>query len=252
MTIPSKNFERLDRALVSQGFFDTRARAQAAIRAGLVKINDAPAAKPAQPVGAGDILGVDGAAHPFVSRGGVKLDHALRSLEVDPDGKICLDLGASTGGFTDVLLRAGARMVYAVDVGTGQLHRTLTDDPRVVNLEKTHARDLTPSLIETPVEIIVADVSFISLKKALPPALALAPPGARLVALVKPQFEVGRAQIGKGGIVKPGYENGEGLAEAMGAWIGNQQGWRFDGVIESPIAGGDGNREFLIATTNNA
>jgi len=184
--------------------------------------------------------------------GGGKLDAALRAMEIDPAGKTCLDLGASAGGFTDVLLRGGAVKIYAVDVGSGQLHGQIAADPRVVNLEKTHAKDLSRKLIPDPIAVIVCDVSFISLRKALPPALALGAPGARLVALVKPQFEVGRSKIGKGGIVKPGAENAEGVAEAMHAWISMQPGWRSTGYMESPISGGDGNREFLLGAVKSA
>lgn len=237
---------RLDLYLVGNGCFESRAQAQEAIRAGLVRIDGDVASKPSQTVGAGEKISVDGAAHPFVSRGGVKLDAALRTMEIDPAGKICLDLGASTGGFTDVLLRAGAAKVYAVDVGTGQLHEKIRNDLRVVALEQTHAKDLSSTLIPELVEIIVCDVSFISLKKALPPALTFAAPGARLVALIKPQFEVGRSRIGKGGIVKAGYANSYGVAEDICEWLAAQPGWKPTGYIDSPIAGADGNREFLI------
>lgn len=252
---------RLDTHLVNTGAYESRARAQAAIAAGLVRVNGDVARKPAQKVSADDDIIAGGEAHPYVSRGGVKLDAALRTMEVDPAGKVCLDLGASTGGFTDVLLRAGATRVYAVDVGRDQLHRSLRDDARVVNLEQTHAKDLSRSLVPDPIDVIVCDVSFISLKKALPQALALAAParegaqpvngplsrsGARLIALIKPQFEVGKAALGKGGIVKPGYANTYGVAEDIDAWLNAQPGWRSTGWIESPIAGGDGNREFLI------
>ena len=160
--------------------------------------------------------------------------------------KICLDLGASTGGFTEVLLGAGAAKVYAVDVGRGQLHEKIAVDTRVVNLEQTHANNLDRALIPDAIDLIVCDVSFISLKEALPPALLLAAAGARLVALVKPQFEVGRSRLGKGGIVRPGFENNEGVAEALSQWLSEQPGWKSAGYIESPIRGGDGNREFLL------
>lgn len=237
---------RLDLHLVETGIYATRARAQAAIAAGLVRINGNVARKPSQKISEDDAIIADGEAHPFVSRGGVKLDAALHSMDIKPAGKICLDLGASTGGFTDVLLRAGAAKVYAVDVGRDQLHSSLRDDERVINLEGTHAKDLSSALIPIAVEIIVCDVSFISLKKALPPALAVAAPGAQIIALIKPQFEVGKAQLGKGGIVKPGEENSVGVANDMEAWLNAQPGWKSTGWIDSPIAGGDGNREFLI------
>lgn len=240
---------RLDLHLVENGWFESRARAQDAIRAGLVRVNGAPATRPAQAVDAEAAICVEGNVHDYVSRGGMKLEAGLDAFAIDPAGKICLDLGASTGGFTDVLLQRGAAKVYAVDVGTGQLHEKLRDEPRLINLERTHARDLSPALVPEPVEIIVCDVSFISLKKALPPALALAAPSARLTALVKPQFEVGRSRIGKGGIVRQGYDNSFGVAEEIGAWLSAQTGWKTTGFIESPITGGDGNREFLVGAT---
>lgn len=237
---------RLDLHLVETGAYASRARARAAIEAGCVRVNGVVATKPSQPVGEGDVAVAEGEAHPFVSRGGVKLDAVMRRMDVKPAGKVCLDLGASTGGFTDVLLRHGAAKVYAVDVGRGQLHVTLRDDRRVVNLEQTHAKDLSRALIPEPLGVIVCDVSFISLKKVLPPALALAAPGARLVALIKPQFEVGPEGIGKGGIVKPGAAYSTGVADDINAWLNALTAWKTIGWTESPIAGGDGNREFLI------
>lgn len=238
---------RLDVYLVESGAFKSRARAQEAVKAGLVRVDGAACRKPSQPVRPGARVEVDGEAHPYVSRGGVKLEAAFGHFSFDAEGKTCLDLGASTGGFCDVLLRAGARKVYAVDVGAGQLDPSIAADPRIVNLEKTHAKDLSPALAPDPIDLLTCDVSFISLTKALPPALALCAPGARLAALVKPQFEVGRAEIGKGGLVRPGRHNAEGVAEALCAWLDRQAGWRAQGYLESPIAGGDGNREFLIA-----
>ncbi len=243
---------RLDAYLVQQGLFESRARAQAAVKAGLVTIGGAVALKPSADVADGAAVSVAGDVHPYVSRGGLKLDAALRTFEIDPAGKICLDLGASTGGFTDVLLKAGAAKVYAVDVGTGQLHPSLADDRRVVSLEKTHAKNLSRALIPEPIEILVCDVSFISLKKVLPPAMALCAPGAKLVALIKPQFEVGRSRIGKGGIVKPGYANRYGVAEEISNWIREQSGWKTLGYVDSPIAGGDGNKELLLGAIKTA
>lgn len=234
---------RLDLHLVETGAYASRARARAAIEAGRVEVNGVTATKPSQKITPDDDVLAQGDAHPFVSRGGVKLDAALRTMEIKPAGKICLDLGASTGGFTDVLLRAGAAKVYAVDVGHGQLHETLRADSRVVNLEKTHAKDLSRTLIPDPIDVIVCDVSFISLKKALPPALALAAPGARLIALIKPQFEVGPEGLGKGGLVKEGLA--EPATQEIVQWI-EAQGWRKIKLVESPIKGGDGNREFLF------
>ncbi len=252
---------RLDQYLVREGFFESRARAQGAVKAGCVRVNGVVTRKSALTIGEDDAVSVVGDVHPYVSRGGVKLDAALDAMDIDPAGKTCLDLGASTGGFCDVLLARGAAKIYAVDVGAGQLHKKIAGDARVVNLEKTHAKDLSRTLVADLINLIVCDVSFISLKKALPPALALAGParegvqltsrrhsrpGARLIALVKPQFEVGPSNIGKGGVVKPGRENAEGVAEDLAQWLDTQPGWKATGWIESPIAGGDGNREFLL------
>ncbi|MEX0644316.1 MAG: TlyA family RNA methyltransferase, partial [Parvularculaceae bacterium] len=207
--------------------------------------------KPSANVYDGAKISVSGDVHPYVSRGGVKIEAALRTFEIDPDGKICLDLGASTGGFTDVLLRAGAAKVYAVDVGTGQLHASLAPNPRVVSLEKTHAKDLTCALIPEPIEILVCDVSFISLKKALPPALALCAPGAKLVALIKPQFELGPEKIGKGGIAAASAQDMAAMVDGMKSWT-EDCGWRVIDCIDSPIAGGDGNKEFLLGAIKTA
>ena len=240
---------RLDHYLVQNGLVPSRTRAQQAIAAGLVRVNGNPASKPAQKIADSDDVQLTGVAHDFVSRGGVKLAAALERFAIDPQGKTCLDLGASTGGFSDVLLRAGAARVYAVDVGHGQLHESIAGDPRVINLEKTHAKDLSQALVPDAVDLIVCDVSFISLKKALPYALALAGENASLAVLIKPQFEVGREGIGKGGIVKDGL--GEPAAQEIACWI-ETQGWRVIGLIESPIAGGDGNREFLLGATRAA
>ncbi len=240
---------RLDQYLVQQALSESRAKAQEAIAAGLVTVNGAAAKKVSQKIAEGDAVSVAGAVYPYVSRGGVKLEAALDAMEIDPDGKTCLDLGASTGGFTDVLLRAGAAKVYAVDVGRGQLHEKIAGDRHVVNLEQTHAKDLTTALIPDPIDVLVCDVSFISLKKALPFAMALAAPGARLAALVKPQFEVGREGIGKGGLVKEGLANP--VADDMAQWI-EARGWRILGLIDSPILGGDGNKEFLLGAAKTA
>jgi 23S rRNA (cytidine1920-2'-O)/16S rRNA (cytidine1409-2'-O)-methyltransferase len=187
------------------------------------------------------------AAHPWVGRGALKLVHALDLWPVGVDGRVVLDVGASTGGFTEVCLSRGAARVYAVDVGRGQLHPTLAADPRVVGLEATDARDLTPALIPQPPGLIVTDVSFISLEKALPRALALAAPGADLVALVKPQFEVGRDKVGKGGIVTAPAARA-GALEGVKAFLA-ESGWTVRGTTDSPIEGGDGNREFLVWAT---
>ena len=237
---------RLDQHLVQQGLMESRARAQAAIAAGFIMVNGLVAEKPSQKVPEGAEIAVTGAAHDYVSRGGVKLQAALDHFKFDVSRKTCLDLGASTGGFTEVLLRAGAAKVYAVDVGQGQLHPKIAGDSRVVNLEKTHAKELSPALIPDPIDMIVCDVSFISLKKALPFALMLASPACTLAALIKPQFEVGRQGIGKGGLVKEGLSDP--CAQDMAQWI-ESTGWAVHGLIDSPIPGGDGNKEFLLGAT---
>ncbi|MEL7487514.1 MAG: TlyA family RNA methyltransferase [Pseudomonadota bacterium] len=244
--------KRLDVHLVDAGFFESRARAQAAIRAGAVRVGGVAASKGAMAVCAGDEIIVADRQDDFVSRGGVKLSAALDAFDINPQGLVCLDLGASTGGFTDVLLRRGAAQVYAVDVGRDQLHPKLRKDARVVNLEKTHAKQLTRAAAPKPFDLIVVDVSFISLRKVLPYALPLAARDARLVALVKPQFEVGPENIGKGGLVRPGRENAEGVVEAIAQWLDETRQWRVAASIESPIKGGDGNREFLLAASSEA
>ncbi len=182
----------------------------------------------------------------YVSRGGVKLAHALDHFQLDPQGLSALDIGASTGGFTDVLLRRGARCVFAVDVGYGQLDWRLRNEPRVRVLERVNARHLSRAEIPEPVDAIVADVSFISLRLALPAALALVAPDAWLVALIKPQFEVGKGQVGKGGVVRDPALH-QAVCDAIARWLAEDQGWRVLGVVESPITGPKGNREFLIA-----
>ncbi len=245
------NSRRLDHLLVERGAFPSRARAQGAIRAGLVLVDGVVAKKPAAAVRAESEIVVEGDVHDYVSRGALKLEAALRAFAVDPAGRICLDLGASTGGFTEVLLRAGAAKVFAIDVGSGQLHPAISGDARVVNLERTHAKDLSAALIPDLVDIIVCDVSFISLKKAIPFAMALASPGAQMIALIKPQFELGPEKIGKGGIVKADEEDLEALPRDIAAWL-NAAGWPLTGIIDSPIAGGDGNKEFLIGAVKSA
>ncbi len=238
---------RLDQYLTQTQLAPSRARAQELIAAGLVRVGGVVAAKPAQKVSDGAEVTVEGAAHPYVSRGGVKLEAALAQFQIDPADKICLDLGASTGGFTDVLLRGGAAKIYAVDVGHGQLHEKIAADSRVINLEKTHAKDLSAALVPAPIDLIVCDVSFISLKKSLPFALSLAAPEAQVIALIKPQFEVGPKGLGKGGLVKPGLASE--VAAEIERWLGAQTPWRVTGVCKSPITGGDGNEEFLIGAT---
>ena len=190
-------------------------------------------------------LTVRGTDHPWVSRGGIKLDHGLSHFGIDPSGLIALDIGASTGGFTDVLCQRGARRVYAVDVGYGQLDVRLRDDGRVAVLERTNARYLTQTQVPEPVDLIVCDASFIGLRTILPAPIALAGPGARLIALIKPQFEAGRGRVGKGGIVRDPAVHAE-VCETIRDWL-TAEHWPVIGLTESPIKGRDGNTEFLIA-----
>jgi 23S rRNA (cytidine1920-2'-O)/16S rRNA (cytidine1409-2'-O)-methyltransferase len=236
--------ERADTFLVAHGFAATRAEAQAAIKAGSVKAEGQTVTKAAQKLNVGMKITYQ-PAHPYVSRGGVKLAAALDHFALSPEGRVCLDIGASTGGFTQVLLEHGATRVYAVDVGHSQLHAKLSGDARVKRLDGTNARDLTAAKIPEPPRAIVADVSFIGLKLALPPALNLATADAWMILLVKPQFEVGPRGVSKGGIVKDDGLREAALAE-LTAWI-KTQGWQVLGSIDSPIPGGDGNREYLLA-----
>ena len=236
---------RLDQALVDRGLADNRAKAQALVLAGLVFAGERRLDKPGVAVALDTALEVRGAQHPWVGRGGIKLAHALDRFGIDPTGSVCLDIGASTGGFTDVLLARGASRVYAVDVGRGQLAWKLRGDARVIVLERTNARHLTKDLVSEPPALIVADVSFISLTLALPAALGLAAPGARLIALVKPQFEVGKGRVGKGGIVRDPALRAEACDRVRAFLEGS--GWPVHGLTESPISGADGNVEFLIA-----
>jgi 23S rRNA (cytidine1920-2'-O)/16S rRNA (cytidine1409-2'-O)-methyltransferase len=236
---------RLDIALVERGLAPTRARARDAILRGHVSVDGAVAAKPAQTVEADAAIAMDDPATGYVSRGALKLIAALDRFGYSPEGRAALDLGASTGGFTQVLLQRGARRVFAVDVGHGQLDAALAKDARVVSREGLNARDLVAGDLGETVDAIVADVSFISLKLVLPPALKLAAADAWGVFLVKPQFEVGRDAVGKGGIVRDPHA-GERAAADNAQWLERDLGWRVGGVILSPIEGGDGNREFLV------
>jgi 23S rRNA (cytidine1920-2'-O)/16S rRNA (cytidine1409-2'-O)-methyltransferase len=237
--------QRLDIALVERGLAPTRARARDAIVRGHVTVDGKLAAKPALTVEADATILMDDPAAGYVSRGALKLIAALDRFGYSPEGHAALDLGASTGGFTQVLLQRGARKVFAVDVGHGQLDAALAKDPRVVSREGLNARDLVAGDLGETVDAIVADVSFISLKLVLPPALKLAGPDAWGVFLVKPQFEVGRDGVGKGGIVRDPHA-GERTAADIAQWLERDMGWRIGGVILSPIEGGDGNREFLV------
>ncbi len=234
--------QRIDKLLVTRGLFDSRARAQAAILAGLVLVDGRLVTKTSEEVAEEAVIDAQH-PHPFVSRGGVKLAAALDAFGFDPSGKVALDVGASTGGFTDVLLSRGAARVYAVDVGRDQFHPSLRERPEVRLFEGTDARVLSRELVPEEVDLVVFDVSFISLSLVLSPALALAGPKARLVALVKPQFEAGRARVKKG-IVRDALVHEEACARISAEVAA--LGWRVVGLIPSPIEGGDGNREFLI------
>lgn len=229
--------------LVALGHFDSRAAAQAAIAAGRVTADGRLIRKPSELVGR-DAQIEASPAHPYVSRGGLKLAHALETFGVNPAGLRCLDLGASTGGFADVLLQAGAGHVTCVDVGHGQLHAKIAADPRVTSFEGLNARDLTPDHLGAPPELIVCDLSFVSLAKVLAVPLSLAAPEASLIALFKPQFEVGRDHVGKGGIVTDDEAAGRALRAFLDYLAG--LGWRPAEPITSPIEGGDGNREYLV------
>jgi 23S rRNA (cytidine1920-2'-O)/16S rRNA (cytidine1409-2'-O)-methyltransferase len=242
--------QRLDLALVARGLVPTRAKARDLIARGQVLIDGQVAHKAAMNVRAGQAIAVDAEAAAQVSRGAVKLAAALDHFGLDPTGRVVLDVGASTGGFTQTLLERSATRVYAVDVGKGQLHATLKADPRVVSLESCDARTLDRRIVPDPVDAIVADVSFISLTKALPAALALAAPGCWLIALVKPQFEVGREGIGKGGIVREAALREQAL-EDVRRWLAEQPGWTILGTMPSPIEGGSGNVEFLLAAVRS-
>ncbi|HQT63030.1 MAG: TlyA family rRNA (cytidine-2'-O)-methyltransferase [Acidocella sp. 20-57-95] len=236
---------RADLALVARGLVESRAKAQALIMAGLVYVETARVNK------AGDMIADDkeiilkGQEHPWVSRGGVKLAHGLAHFGFDPTGRIGLDVGASTGGFTDVLLTNGAAHVYAVDVGHGQLAWKLRSNPRVTVLEKTNARHLTSAIIPQLVTALVCDASFIGLQIVLPAAMALCVPGAFAVALIKPQFEAGPEHVGKGGVVRDGAIH-EAVCAKISDWWAGLPGWEVRGVARSPITGPEGNVEFLI------
>ncbi len=236
---------RADLFLVENGHAASRSEAQAAIRAGLVKVDGEVLEKPSRTVPPGAAIEYS-KPHPFVSRGGVKLAAALDHFQLSPEDRVCLDIGASTGGFTEVLLMGGAAKVYAIDVGHDQMHPRISHDKRVVSREGVNARDLSRAHVPEGFSAITADVSFIGLQLALPPALAMAGPGTWCVALVKPQFEVGRHWVGKGGIVRDLEAQMQALSDIK-TFIGAQPRWSVLGHIESPILGGEGNKEFLIA-----
>jgi 23S rRNA (cytidine1920-2'-O)/16S rRNA (cytidine1409-2'-O)-methyltransferase len=248
MSAPERR--RADQLLVERGLAESRAKAQALILAGLVFSGAARIEKPGTALRADAALEVRGQDHPWVSRGGVKLAHALNHFGIDPEGLACLDIGASTGGFTDVLLTRGAARVYAVDVGHGQLAWKLRNDARVIVLERINARHLTRAEVPEPIHLIACDASFIGLQTVLPASLALAAPGAALVALIKPQFEVGRTRVGKGGVVRDPALHRE-VCDSIEAWLSTQPGWRVLGVTPSPLRGPEGNVEFLIAARHD-
>jgi 23S rRNA (cytidine1920-2'-O)/16S rRNA (cytidine1409-2'-O)-methyltransferase len=234
---------RIDQLLVARGLFDTRSRARAAIEAGRVKADGRVVAKPSEQIAEEAEIEAE-PAHRWVGRGALKLDHALTVWPVAIEGRVVLDVGASTGGFTEVCLDRGAAKVFAVDVGFGQMHDRVAADPRVVNLERTDARDLTRDLIPEAPSVIVCDASFISLSKVLPAALDLAAPGADLVTLVKPQFEADGPGAGKKGVVKDPAAHAAAV-ERVRDWL-EALGWAVQATTESPITGGDGNVEFLL------
>ncbi|MEA3013325.1 MAG: rRNA (cytidine1920-2-O)/16S rRNA (cytidine1409-2-O)-methyltransferase [Sphingomonadales bacterium] len=235
---------RADQLVVDRGLAESRAKAQALILAGLVYSGERKIAKAGEGLAADAPLEVRGREHPWVSRGGIKLAHGLDHFGWDVAGAVALDVGSSTGGFTDVLLQRGAARVFAVDVGTNQLAWSLRNDPRVVVHEKTNARYLTNAVVTEPVDIIVCDASFIGLAKVLDTALDFAKASGRLVALIKPQFEAERAEIGKGGVVRDPAVHAR-VREGVAAWL-RGRGWRVEGVTASPITGPEGNVEFLI------
>ena len=236
---------RLDQALVERGMAATRSRARDLIMRGCVRVDGEIAGKAGREIGDAAVVEITEGALPYVSRGGLKLAAALEAFDLSAAGRTAIDIGASTGGFTEALLQTGAAKVYAVDVGRGQLHASLRGDHRVVNLEGLDARRLTGANIPEAVAAIVADVSFISLTKVLPAALGLAATNAWLVALIKPQFELEPAAIGKRGIVKDQALH-ERAVGTVREWIARQPGWRVLGIVPSPILGGSGNQEFLI------
>ncbi|MBV9882216.1 MAG: TlyA family RNA methyltransferase [Sphingomonadaceae bacterium] len=235
---------RADQLLVDRGLAESRAKAQALILAGLVFSGTRKIDKAGQALPADAPLEVRGRDHPWVSRGGIKLAFALDHFGWDVAGAVALDVGASTGGFTDVLLQRGAAKVFAIDVGTNQLAWSLRQDPRVVVHEQTNARYLTGEIVTEPVDILTCDASFISLAKVLDAALEFVRPGGRLAALIKPQFEAGREEVGKGGVVRDPSVHAR-VCEEVAAWL-RGRGWRIEGIATSPITGPEGNVEFLI------
>jgi 23S rRNA (cytidine1920-2'-O)/16S rRNA (cytidine1409-2'-O)-methyltransferase len=242
---------RADKLLVDRGLVESRAKAQALIMAGKVFSAERRIAKAGDLVAEDAPLEVKGQDHPWVSRGGLKLAHALAHFALDPKGAVAIDVGASTGGFTDVLLAHGAAKVYAVDVGHGQLAWKLRNDERVVVLERTNARYLSAQEIPEPVDWVACDASFIGLETVLPAALSLTGLNAVAIALIKPQFEVGPDRVGKGGVVRDPALHQE-VCERIRSWLARQPGWSVLGIVESPVLGPEGNKEFLIAALKEA
>ncbi|TPN83289.1 TlyA family RNA methyltransferase [Mesorhizobium sp. CU2] len=250
--LPASQRQRLDELLVGRGLFASRSRARDAVERGTVSVDGSVARKPGQPVAADCVVAIDDPAQAYVSRAALKLIAGLDRFGFDPSGSEALDIGASTGGFTQVLLERGAAHVLAIDVGHGQMHPDIAGDPRVSLVEGLNARDLTiADLGGRASDFLVCDVSFISLKLALPPALELVGEGARAILLVKPQFEAGREAIGKGGLLKDPAD-AERVAAELRYWLASIPGWRVLGLHPSPIEGGDGNREFLLAAIKDA
>ena len=239
---------RIDQLLVERGLAESRTRAQALVMAGHVMLGDTKALKPGQQVADDAAVTVKGADHPWVSRGGIKLAHALTEFSMEVAEMVAMDVGSSTGGFTDVLLMNGAAKVYAVDSGTNQLAWKLRQDERVIVHEQTSARILTEAHIPEPVDIIVCDASFIGLAKVLERPLTFAKPGAQLVALIKPQFEAGRDEVGKGGVVRNEAVH-ERVCDEVQKWL-VEKGWTIQGLTTSPITGPQGNVEFLVWAKN--
>ena len=242
---------RLDQLLVARRLADSPAKAQALIMLGVVYTGERKLTSAGEKVPEDLAIDVRGREHPWVSRGGMKLAHGLTHFNLDPTGWVCVDVGSSTGGFTDVLVHRAAAKVYAVDVGYGQLADKLRKDPRVVVLERTNARHLTPDQIPEPLDVVVCDASFIGLRTVLPAAMALTKPGASLIALIKPQFEVGRGRVGPKGVVRDPALHAE-VCDDISNWLGTQLGWRVLGLTPSPITGPEGNVEFLIGARREA
>ena len=233
---------RLDVALFERGLVETRSKAQSLIMARRVLVNGQHVEKAGTNVASDDVVAIEALEHPWVGRGGMKLAHALREFAISVEGKVCADIGASTGGFTDVMLKSGARKVFAIDVGYGQLDASLRNDPRVINREKVNARYLDAKSFDEPIEFVSIDVSFISLKLILPAVATFL--GGEMVALIKPQFEVGKGEVGKGGIVRDEVKRDETVQSVVA--FAREIGFEVKKVIESPVRGAEGNVEYLM------